>query len=344
MTDGAMHHEIAEQPAVLARLIAAWDEHQGRIREVLPTQLQGVVFVARGSSDNIAVIGRYAAELGTGLSVSLAAPSLRTRYGPRPGLTDHLVVALSQSGRVPEIVQAATALRGARSRLLAITNDPGSALAGAADLALALGAGRERAVPATKTVTAQLVLVLAVAAALAAASGNSPIVTGRELGRIPAAVAALVGDESAPCRLAERWGSQNLLQVVGRGLAHGAILEAAIKVRETAGVFAQGISSADLVHGPIAALSSRTPVLAVATGGPADPEPGLWQRVRDTGADVGTCTPDPRSDLPLAPDLPELLQSIAVIVRGQQLAWAWARARGLDPDAPAGLTKVTATV
>ncbi|MGH8962850.1 MAG: SIS domain-containing protein [Jatrophihabitantaceae bacterium] len=344
MTGGAMQHELAEQPAVLARLIAGWDENQCRIREVLPAQLRGIVFVARGSSDNVAVLGRYAAELGTELPVSLAAPSLRTRYGPRAGLADHLIVALSQSGEVPEIVHAATGLRGAGSRLLAITNDPASALADAADLTLALGAGPERAVPATKTVTAQLVLVLAVAAALAAVCGNGPIVTRRELDRVPAAVGALVLDDGAPRRLAERWRRRNTLQVVGRGLAYGAILEVAIKIRETTGVFAQGISSADLVHGPIAALSSRTPVLAVATGGPADPEPALWQRVRDTGADVATCTPDPRSDLPLAPDLPELLQGVAVIVRGQQLASAWARARGLDPDAPAGLTKVTATV
>ena len=136
--------------------------------------------------------------------------------------------------------------------------------------------------------------------------------------------------------VAARWADARRLVVTGRGLAYAAALETALKVKETTGILAEGISTADLLHGPIAAVYAGAPVLLVDGGGPADTDTAelralLASRQAQTAS------------LPLPPGLPEAVQVIAAVTRGQQLAYELARARRVDPDAPAHLSKVTAT-
>lgn len=334
-----MRHEMAEQPEVLARIVDQAGEIRDRVRAVVPSLLDGICFVGRGSSDNAAMLGRYACELAAHRPAGLAAPSLHTRYSSAVDYSGYLVVGLSQSGATPEVVSTCERLRANGAVVVAITNDEESALAGACNLALSTGAGQELAVPATKTVTAEMALVLILASAL----GDG--LPGRgELGPLAHAVSAVLADELSPAALAESWAGYERLLVTARGLAYAAALETALKVKETGRVFAEGMSMADLLHGPIVAAGVDLPVLAIDGGGPiAKDARDLVRRLEELGAPVATCSPASPSTLPMPSGLDEVVYTILATVRGQQLALYLSLARGLDPDRPSGLTKVTPT-
>ena len=354
MTGELMSAEMAEQPDVLARVTARAPADAEAVRAVVPDPLAGVVFLARGSSDNAAVFGRYLAELRAGRPAGLAAPSLYTRYHATVDWRGYLVVALSQSGATPEIISTCRAMRAGGAVVLGITNEPESPLGDAVDLLLSTDAGRERAVPATKTVTAQLAVLVTVTSALragaaagtagaaggAGAAGTAGAAGGAAdggaLDGLPGAVAGVLGDPGPVERLADRWRALDRLVVAGRGLAYAAALETALKVKETTGILAEGISTADLLHGPIAAVYAGAPVLLVDGGGPADTD------LDELRAQLGSRRAQAAS-LPVPPGLPEAVHVIAAITRGQQLARELARARHVNPDAPAHLSKVTAT-
>jgi glucosamine--fructose-6-phosphate aminotransferase (isomerizing) len=292
------------------------------VRKLTPSGLAGTVLLARGSSDNAAVFGRYLAEIVSGRPVGLAAPSLYTKYHARVDWSNYLVIALSQSGATPEILTTATAMRANGATVVGITNEPASPMRDAVDVLLSTDAGPERAVPATKTMTAQMLL-------LATALG----VTG--LDALPDAVARVLDDDTtAP--IADQWRDIDRLIVTGRGLAYAAALEIALKIKETTGILAEGFSTADLRHGPIATAFAGAPVLLVDAGGPAaDDTLELGEMLAGRSASVVMLGVDDA--------LPEPARAIGAVVRGQQLARALALAKGADPDAPVGLTKVTPT-
>jgi glucosamine--fructose-6-phosphate aminotransferase (isomerizing) len=347
VTGEQMAAEMAEQPDVLARLLARAPADAARVARVLPSPLAGTVFVARGSSDNAAVFGRYLAELCAGRPAGLAAPSLYTRYHAGVDWRGYLLVALSQSGATPEVVSTCAAVRSAGAAVIGVTNEPDSPLAGVVDLLLATDAGAERAVPATKTVTGQFTLLATVASALGARVGRAApstvgdaaswdVPAGMALAGLPGAVAATLADPGPARELARRWQDIDRLVVAGRGLGYAAALETALKVAETTGILATGMSTADLYHGPIAAVYGGAPVLLVDGTGPADADlAGLRQLLISRGGQTAT--------LPVQAGLAEAAQAITAVVRGQQLAFELASLRGADPDAPAHLTKVTAT-
>ena len=339
MTGERMRAEMAEQPEALRRLADCFDDDVATVRGVLPDPLAGVVFLARGSSDNAAVYGRYLAELASGRPAGLAAPSLHTLYDAPARYDGFLVVAISQSGETPEIVTVCRRLGDAGARTVAVVNDADSPLGGAADAVLALGVGPERAVPATKTVTGQMLAM----AAVAAATGPVPF-DGAELVAMPDAVGAVLADPEPAGALAERWAQSARLFVAARGLLYAAALEAALKIKETTGILAEGISAADLRHGPIGVAGGDVPVLALDGGGAGREDVrAVANLARERGAPVAVCGDAGDAELPLPQGLPEALAVFPATVRAQQLAAAMAAARGIDPDAPAGLTKVTPT-
>jgi glucosamine--fructose-6-phosphate aminotransferase (isomerizing) len=334
-----MAAELAEQPEVLGRLVARHAADRDQVRAIVPGSLAGTVLLARGSSDNVAVYGRYLLEMATHRPAGLAAPSVHTRYHADVDYSGYLAVALSQSGATPEIVQTAARMRAAGAAVIGITNEPGSALTEACDLTLLTEAGSERAVPATKTVTAQLLAIVAVAAAF-----DPGLITPEALRALPAAAAEAVAD-SAPARaVASRWADAARLLVTGRGLVYAAALETALKIKESVLVHAEGLSSADLLHGPIAAVDSALPVLLVSGGERfAADEKALTERLDRAGIPHAVCGSGPGADLPLPAGTSEVTAPILATIKGQQLALAASLLRGLDPDAPAGLSKVTAT-
>ena len=327
-----------------------------------------VLFIARGSSDNAAVYGQYLCSARAGRLASLASPSLATAYRAVLDLRGVLAVAVSQSGATEEIVTTLEWARRCGARTVAVTNAAGSPLTEVADLALITQAGEELAVPATKTYTTQLAAMAVLALSLQAGGSGAGAAgwrRGRARGRregpgsgtwrrglrgVPGAVAAMLEVAPAAEALAERLVDVGTLVVSGRGYAYSTALEVALKLKETCYLTAVGLSYADLVHGPIAVVDDDTPALLVAAGdGPILPEmTGLARRIAGTGADVYGIGGDQefaaacRSALP-GPSLPEHLAPFALIVPGQLLVEALARAKGLDPDAPRGLDKVTQT-
>jgi len=339
MAGERMAAEMAEQPDRLAALVARWDGAVAQVRALAWPELAGSVIVARGSSDAAGAYGRYLLELVSRRPVSMAAPSLHTLYGADVDYRRFLAVAVSQSGRTPEILTTLQRMQAEGAAGLAITNDGSSPLARAAQATLALEAGEERAVPATKTVTATMMAFALVAAAL----GTAPF-TREQAAELPAWVAAALADPEPAEVLAAQLADATRLIVVGRGLLYSAALEAALKVRETTRITAEGFSAADLRHGPIAVVEPGYPVLALRAPGPAFADMAdLVDDLRRRGADVALVSEEEDAALPLPPGVPEALAPIVAVVRAQQLALALARRRGLDPDAPEGLAKVTVT-
>jgi glucosamine--fructose-6-phosphate aminotransferase (isomerizing) len=358
-----MRVEIGEQPEALRRTFEALLPQVGELRAAARDTRQ-VLFIARGSSDNAAVYGQYLCSARAGRLASLAAPSLATVYAARLDLRGVLAVAVSQSGATEEIRTTLDWARACGARTVAVTNQPGSPLAEAADATLVTRAGDERAVPATKTYTTQLAAMAVLATALSgspgAPGGGNPAGGSRggrgggidleALGRVPEAAAGMLAVAPAAEALAERLVGADTLVVSGRGFAYSTALELALKLKEVCYLTAVGLSYADLVHGPIAIVDPGTPALLVAAGdGPMVPEmTGLAQRIGAAGASVYGIGGDPgfaaacRAALP-GPALPEHLAPLALVVPGQLLAEALARAKGIDPDAPRGLRKVTQT-
>lgn len=349
-----MRVEIAEQPEALRRTFDALLPQVGAL-EALGRETRQVLFIARGSSDNAAVYGQYLCSVHAGRLASLAAPSVATVYRADLDLRGVLAVGVSQSGATEEIVTTLEWARRCGARTAAVTNVAGSPLAEAADVPLITQAGTELAVPATKTYTTQLAALAVLALSIGKARGAEaqPDVAGagvEGLLAVPDAVEAMLEVAPAAEVLAERLTYADTLVVSGRGFAYSTALELSLKLKETCYVTAVGLSYADLVHGPIAIVDADTPALLVAAAsGPVLPEmTGLAGRIADAGADVYGIGGDAdfaavcRSALP-GPSLPEHLAPFALVVPGQLLVEALARTKGLDPDAPRGLDKVTQT-
>jgi glutamine---fructose-6-phosphate transaminase (isomerizing) len=340
-----MAHEIAEQPAAIAATLAALRPLRPQIAE-LARDRQQILFVARGSSDNAAIYGRYLLEVHAGRTASMAAPSVATHYRRTLDLTGALVVCISQSGQTQEIVETQQWASRCGAVTIAVTNVPGSALALAADLALVTVAGPERAVPATKTFTTQLAAMAVLATALA----PDPTALDADLDRVPAEVEKLlanrVGVDAAVTLLART----NEVLVSGRGLGFAAAVETALKLEEACLRPVRGLSYADLKHGPVAIVDPQLVSIVVATqdGPMLDGLTELLGDLRSRGAltigiggDSGFAA---AADVSVAgPDLPEMVAPIALVVAGQLVVEALARALGLNPDAPRGLHKVTQT-
>lgn len=334
-----MAAEMAEQPACLAALVTRRAGIAADVRALVPGPLAGTVLVARGSSDHAARCGAYLLEMATGRPVASASPSLYTLYGATTDFNGYLVIAVSQSGRTPEIVEVVLGARQRGARVIAVTNDGSSPLADAADLVVDLASGPEKAVPATKTVTAQLLAFALVAEALGPLSLDD-----RQLSELPDQVASALAS-SAPVEDLVHWlvGSDRVV-TVARGLLYGAASEVALKVEETTGRLTAAFSAADLRHGPIAAASGRLPVLAFAHPGPACRDIiDVVKELNQRGAQARLLGPVEGSAVTWAPEAPEALAPVLAVVRGQQVALHLARALGLDPDAPPGLNKVTIT-
>jgi glucosamine--fructose-6-phosphate aminotransferase (isomerizing) len=331
-----MAGDMAAQPAVLRALADRRAEVVPSLRAPSPA---GIVIVARGSSDYAAIFGRYLLEAATGRPVALAAASLQTLYGVEARLEGWLAVGISQSGRTPEITTVLERYRRAGARTVAITNESDSHLASAASACIPLGAGEEGAVPATKTFTAQLAAV----ALLAEALGRVPW-GGDDWERLPGVVEEVLADPAPAERAAAALGDVDELVAVGRGYLMPVALEAALKLREASGIRAEGWSAADFRHGPVTVARSDLPLLAVSASGPAAADvEELAGELERAGTPVLRLADHADAALPYPGSVAEPLCAVPATVRAQQLALMVACRRGLDPDEPPGLRKVTPT-
>ncbi|MEO3798796.1 SIS domain-containing protein [Nonomuraea sp. B1E8] len=339
-----MRREIAEQPAAIQATLDALLPRVDEVRAVGEHAKQ-LLFIARGTSDNAAVYGRYLVESHAGRLCALAAPSIATTYRRRLDLDGVLAVAISQSGRTEEIVETLAWAKDCGARTVGVTNGGAdSPLAQAADVALCTVAGEEEAVPATKTYTTQL------AALAVLALGLGADVDVAELRRVPEAVEKLVAAPGDLDALVEGLADKPGVVVSGRGLAFSTALETALKLKEACYLHAMGLSYADLLHGPIAVVDADTPALLVASeNSPTlSGTVALAERVVAAGAAAytiggGEALARAGTAALNGPDLPEWVAPMGLIVPGQLLTEALARRLGIDPDAPRGLNKVTQT-
>lgn len=338
-----MAQEIAEQPETTRRTLAALTPLSGDLRALMEGRSR-VLLVARGSSDNAAVYGRYLLEAYAGINAGLASPSIATHYRTRLDLSDALVVAVSQSGATAEIVETMSWAADCGARTVAVTNDADSPLATGADLALVTQAGPELAVPATKSYLGQLVAMAVLARAL------HPAPWGDELELVADQIEALIAaQDEVDAAVGVLHDSAHMI-VSGRGLCMGTALEAALKLEETCLKPVRGYSYADLRHGPISVVTEGVAaVLVAAKDGPlVAPMAELAADLTRRGATTAGIGGDPAFAAACAvhvagPDLSEPVAPLGLIVPVQLVVERLARALGLDPDNPRGLAKVTQT-
>ncbi|MFC7527782.1 SIS domain-containing protein [Actinoplanes sp. GCM10030250] len=344
-----MAADIAEQPAGFARLLE--DEHAEAIAavaaEVARRRPRNVVFVGRGTSDHAALYGAYLSEIRLGLPVASASPSAITLYGARPDFTGSLVIGVSQSGGSPDLTGVLSVARENGALTLAVTNNPESTLARAAELSIDVAAGHERAVAATKTYTAELFALLLLVEGVRAGDGRLPAEEREALSVLPRLAEQTLADTTAD-ELAKRYRFASSLVTTGRGYAYPTARETALKLMETSYLPALAFSGADLLHGPLAMADPDVPVLAVVGEGPGGQAMrDVVERLGERRADVVTigAADVPGASARLAvPAVDERYSPLLDILPLQKLALSLALARGEDPDAPRGLKKVTSTL
>jgi glutamine---fructose-6-phosphate transaminase (isomerizing) len=342
-----MLEEIRQQPDVLARILSQEGPKIRQLGESLRKRdVRLIVLVARGSSDNAAQFGRYLLEIATGIPVSLAAPSVYTLYGAKLHLQHALVVGVSQSGEGEDINCVLAEAGAAGAFTIGITNEPDSTMVRTVDAPLLIHGSRERSVAATKTFTGQMMIFYLLAEALA---GITAVTKGHEA--IPEFCVRTLAHEAAIRELAPRYTFMENCVVIGRGLLYGNAFELALKLMETCYVVAERFSSADFFHGPLAMVERHFPVFLFACPGPMMPGIELLvQRLQEVRAETLAITSDEQlasscsRAVPMLPSISEFLSPIPYIIPGQLLAALLAEAKGLDPDAPRALSKVTRTL
>jgi glucosamine--fructose-6-phosphate aminotransferase (isomerizing) len=336
--------EINEQPAALERTLKGERGKYERVGRVLRSRdIDLVVLVGRGSSDNAALFGRYLLESRVGIPVSLCAPSVFTLYNSKLRLDRALVVGVSQSGEGDDINMVLESARASGAFTLAVTNEAESTMAKIVDEAMLIHAGRERSVAATKTYTGQMLHFYMLANELA----EERI----EIAGIPDLAAAALSLTDEIRELVERYVFMENCVIVGRGMNYGNSYELALKLMETCYVVAERFSSADFFHGPLAIIERRFPVISFLPNG-AVLKSGLelLERLRELKADCLSITNNPEvaalstRSVIVPGDIEEILTPIPFIIPGQLFAGLLSDAKGLDPDAPRSISKVTKTV
>jgi len=338
--------EIAEQPEVWERLLTAAADPDGqiaataeRIRRFAP---RFALLVARGTSDHAALYAKYLLEITHHIPCGLASPSTMTAYRARPDLRGVLMLAVSQSGGSPDLVESVEVARAQGALTVAVTNQDKSPLARAAELHLDVLAGAEVAVAATKSYTAQLLALYLLLDAVRGGRGDAAA-------RLPDLGRELLQQEDRIAELAQRYTFAGRLVTTARGYSYATARETALKLMETSYTSAQAFSGADLLHGPLAMIDPQVPVLMVAApGAGGDAMKQVQPRLADRQAHV-FCVGSPESvraatvGVALPAGLDEQLSPLLEILPFQQLARHLAVARGNDPDTPRGLHKVTET-
>lgn len=339
-----LEQEMREQGDVLAaRTERGWDSAERAGQALARDDVDYAMIAARGTSDNAARYAQYLLGVEIRLPVGLATPWLYSGDAP-PLLSRGALVAISQSGRSPDIVRVVEAARSQGRPAIVLTNDPDSPLARAGGIVVPLLAGDERSVAATKTYLSSLHAIAQIAACLRPDPARLDW-----FGRIPELVSAAIDGQLAQRAQFDRLDQAALVTVVGRGLELATAYETALKVRELSGIAAEAFSLPDLIHGPIAALRPSGAVWLLSTAGHDQPGRGALELMRQAaGVSVAVSDDDEllaAADIPVKvqPGLPQWLAPILAVIPGQAAALRLGERRGGNVDQPGGLTKVTLT-
>lgn len=342
-----MLEEIHEQPDAIRRLVAA--ERKNALEIANELKRRNVTFAsvaARGTSDNAASFGKYLYAIVTGMPVALAAPSIFTLYKAKANFKGALVIGISQSGQAADVIEYLEATKEAGATTVCITNEPESVLTKAADFTILCHAGPERSVAATKTYTTTLSALTLLCATL---TGSDHLINGL----LEAADCIEKVFENCEAHISARCERYRYMQdciVLARGVNSATAAETALKLAETCYVSADAFSAADFQHGPIAVVNEGLPCFLYAPAGPGLASmKDMAQRLIAKNAEIISISNDPemlsygRTPFKVPVCIDEILSPIVYIVVGQIFSQCLAITKGLDPDSPRGLSKVTIT-
>ena len=340
-----MFREAAEAHAAVERMLLANANAFGRLRALLRASPPSVVVTcARGSSDHAATYAKYLIETRIGILVASAAPSIASVYAAPAAPGHALGLAISQSGRSPDLLATVAAQKAAGARIVAIVNDTTSPLAAMADTVIALSAGIERSVAATKSYITSLAAIAALVASWSADPTLQTAVT-----TLPEQLRRAWSFDWK--RVGETLQDATNLFVIGRGLSLAVAQEAALKLKETCGLHAEAFSSAEVRHGPMAIVGPGFPIIAFATSDAAGDDvravaaefAGRGARTSLADAALDGATRESTFAVPAIKADPAI-EPILMIQSFYRMAETLSRARGYDPDAPSHLSKVTRTL
>ena len=355
--------EVHEQPAAIQRALNGSLPVIEKIAQAYKQrEIDLVLLVARGTSDHAALYAQYLFQYLNGIPVALATPSIITLYGAKLHLQHALVIGISQSGAAPDVTSVIQQAREAGALTVGITNIEGSLLSNAAEYALYCAAGPELSVAATKTYTTTCAIIAQLAAQL---PGGEAL--REQIARLPELAQAALQSEEQIASAAPRYVHARDCVVLGRAFNYSTARETALKLSETCYLVATPFSTADFRHGPTAIIEYGRPVVLYAPPGRTlDDSYELLKLLKEKEADTIVVAEDPRllelATTPIRAQLPtlsgtirgheasasidisELLSPIPYIIYGQFLAMHLSLSKGLNPDKPRGLTKVTKTM
>lgn len=341
-----MRQEIMEQPVVMKKCM---ENNAGVIAQIVAEiekrNICGTFVAARGTSDHAGTYGKYLIETTLGIPVGMAAPSVVTVYGKDLKLANYLVIGLSQSGKAADAIEVLKSANKAGALTVAITNDEESPMAKEAKFHLFCSAGLEKSVAATKTFTTELYLLALLVAEWAKDSGLK-----KKLLEVPENIEKILAASDEFKTKAQRYRYMNDCFVLSRGMNYPIAMEAALKIQETCYVKAKAYAVSDFYHGPLAMIDKDMPVFVYAPEGPMLKDmTDIVTRLKELDAELviisnnesmlemGCCTfriPDTNDDA---------ISPFYNTIVAQMFACELSLAKGLNPDQPRSLKKVTIT-
>ncbi len=345
MKNTILFKEISDQPNKLQKLIDSESKNIKAVAHSVSGHFRSIIIAARGSSDNAARYAQYLFGIRNGLQVALATPSLLTIYNATPSWKDTLVMGISQSGQSPDICAVVQEAKTQGISSIALTNDALSPLAKLADHVILLNAGEEKSIAATKTYTTSLC-----ALALFSSYLNTDTFFEQAINSTPVILQDTIKRTISNIDDIIRYRDMEHCSVIGRGYNYSSAFEIALKIKELTGIISEPFSSADFRHGPIATVHENSPVIVIASNGKTEEDLGLLLEELDhKKAEMITITNNDRIkkhstiSFSFSSSIPELLSPLAAVIPGQLIALKLAIEKGLDPDHPFGLEKVTLT-
>lgn len=340
-----MEAEIGQQPEALKK---CYETNIGLIKEIAKVarerRINHIMMAARGSSDNASNYFKYLCEIYVGIPVSFAAPSVLTLYEGKLNLYGTMVVGVSQSGKAADVIAILDCAKRQGGVTVAVTNNTSSPMASAADYHIYLNVGEEKSVAATKTYTAQMYVLGQLAAEIADSDELR-----KALADVPALIKKVIDLKDSIGESSKRYQSATDCYVLARGINYAAAQETGLKIQETTYIKARAYAISDFHHGPFAVVDENTKVLILA---PADRTAAdsleMIEKVKATGADVTVFTDnkalaDKADSTVLLPACPECVNPFVYVACAQLFACNLSVTRGINPDAPRGLKKVTIT-
>ncbi|HHW48899.1 MAG TPA: SIS domain-containing protein [Clostridiaceae bacterium] len=341
-----MLNEINEQPEVLKRCMEKNKDSVKKLaEEIRKRNIEWIYIAARGTSDHAGIYGKYIIESELGIPVALAAPSVFTLYQKSVNFKNGMVIGISQSGKAADVLEVIKSAKSQGALTVSITNFPDSPMAQEANFHLDLSAGLEKSVAATKTFTSQMLVLALLVAEL---SGNDEL--KKELSLVPENISHILSTADTIKNKVERYRFISECFVLSRGMNYAIALESALKIQETTYTRAKAFATSDFQHGPIAMVDKNIPVIVYAPDGPSlkDTE-AMIDKLAELGIelivvsnkrsvlDKGTCS------LSIPHTANDIISPFYNAVVAQLFACNLSLAKGLNPDSPRMLSKVTIT-